>query len=50
MKSFDSNYILTDKKDLDQYDLYAMPSQFMACYSYLESLLYENEIPIELPC
>ena len=50
MSSFETNYILNDDKDLDQYDRYSMPSQIMACYSYPENLMNQNEILIELPC
>ena len=38
------------RKDLGHYDLYAMPSQTMACYSYPACLINPNEIIIELPC
>ena len=45
MNSSDANY-----KDLGQYDLYAMPSQRWAGYSYLASWMNQNEIPIDLLC
>ena len=47
MKSFGTNYILNDNKNLGQYDQNAIPSQ-MPCYSYSASLMNQNEIPIEL--
>ena len=48
MDSFVTNYILTNNKNLDQYDQNAIPSQIMPCYSYPGNLINENGIPIEL--
>ena len=32
--SFGTNHVLSDHEDMGQYDLYAIPSQIMPCYSY----------------
>ena len=37
--SFGTNYVLNDHEDLDQYDLYAIPSHIMTCYIYPASLV-----------
>ena len=50
MNSFDTNYTLNNNKNLGQYHQNAIPFQIMACYSYLSSLMNQNEIPIELTC
>ena len=51
INSYDTNYIFNDDKDLDQYDLYAIPSRIMPGYSYpaswwikMKSLLSVNEL------
>ena len=48
--SSDTNYVPNEHEDIDQYDSYAIPSKIMSCYSYPESLVNQNDIPIELLC
>ena len=43
-----TNYVPNKHEDVDQYDSYAIPSKIMPCYSHPESLVNENEIPVEL--
>ena len=43
-----TQYVLNSHDDVDQNDLYAIPSKIIPCQSYPESLVNENEIPIEL--
>ena len=50
MNSFGTNHVLNDHEDLGPYDLYAMPSQIMLCYTCAASLVNQNEIYIESPC
>ena len=50
MSSYGTNYVPKEHEDVDQYDSYAIPSKIMACSSYPESLMNQNEIPIELSC
>ena len=50
MSSSGTNYVLNGHDDVDQYDLYAIPSKIIPCASYPESLVNQNEIPIELLC
>ena len=48
--SSDTNYVPDEHEDIDQYDSYAIPSKIMPCLSYPESLVSQNEIPVELSC
>ena len=48
--SFGTNYVPNEHEDVDQYDSYAIPSKIMPCLSHLQSLVNENEIPVELSC
>ena len=50
MSSSGTNYVLNEHEDVDQYDSYAIPSKIMPCWSYPESLVNQNEIPVELSC
>ena len=45
-----TNYVPNEHEDVDQYDSYAIPSKIMPCLSHPESLVNENEIPVELSC
>ena len=45
-----TNYVPNEHEDVDQYDSYAIPSKIMPCWSYPESLVNQNEIPVELSC
>ena len=45
-----TNYVPNEHEDVDQYDSYAIPPKTMPCQSHPESLVNENEIPVELSC
>ena len=45
-----TNHVLNGHEDVDQYDSYAVPSKIIPCWSYPESLVNQNDIPIELLC
>ena len=45
-----TNYILNEHEDVGQYGSFAKPSEIMPYQSYPESLVNQNEIPIELSC
>ena len=45
-----TNYVPNVQKDVDQYGSYAIPSKIMPSYSYPESLVNQNEIPVDLLC
>ena len=46
--SSDSNYVPNEHEDVDQYDPYAIPSEIMPYQSNPESLLNQDESPINL--
>ena len=48
MISSDSNYVPDEHEDVDQYDPSAIPSKITPCQSYPESLVNQNEIPVDL--
>ena len=48
--SSSTNYVLNEHEDVDQYESFAIPSEIMLYQSYPESLVNQNEIPIELLC
>ena len=50
MNSTGTDYILDEHEAVDQYGSFAIPSTIMLSYSYNESLMNQNEIPIELSC
>ena len=50
MNSSGTNYVLNGHDDVDQYDSYAIASTTISCENYPESLVNQNEIPIELLC
>ena len=45
-----TNYVPNKHEDVDQYDSYAIPSELVLYQSHPESLVNENEIPVELSC
>ena len=45
-----TNYVLNEHEDIDQYGSFTIPSKGMPCQSYPESLVNQNEIPVELSC
>ena len=47
MSSSGTNYVLNEHKDVDQYCSFAIPSELMPYQSYPDSLVTQNEIPIE---
>ena len=49
MNSSDTNHVVNEHEDFEQYGSFAIPSE-MSFYSYPASLVNQNEIPIELPC
>ena len=46
--SYGTNYVLNEHEDVDQYGLFAIPSEIMLYQSHPESLVNQNEILIEL--
>ena len=45
-----TNYVLNEHDDVDQYSSFAIPSEIMLYQSHPESLVNQNEIPIDLAC
>ena len=45
-----TNYVPNEHEGVDQYGSFIIPSQIMPCKSYPESLVDQNDIPIELLC
>ena len=45
-----TNYVLNEREDFDQYGLFEIPPKMMPYQSYPESLVNQNEIPIQLLC
>ena len=45
-----TNYVLNEHEDVNQYGLFAIPSEIMLYQSHPESLVNQNEILIELLC
>ena len=45
-----TNHVLNEHEDVDQYSLFAIPSEIMLYQSHPESLVNQSEIPIELSC
>ena len=43
-----TNYVPNKHEDVDQYDPHAIPSEIMQFFSYPESLVNQNEIPVDL--
>ena len=50
MSSSESDYVPNEHEDVDQYGSFTIPSKIMPCKSYPESLVNQNEIPIESMC
>ena len=48
--SIGTNHVLNEQEDVNQYGSFAIPSEIMLYESYPESLLNQNQIPIELSC
>ena len=46
----DTNYFPNEHEDFDQYGSFAISSELLLCQSHPESLVNQNEIPIELSC
>ena len=45
-----TNYVPNEHEGVDQYGTFALPSDLMLYQSHLESLVNQNEIPVELSC
>ena len=45
-----TNYGPKEHEGVDQYGLFAIPSDIMPYHSYPESLVNQNEIPVDLSC
>ena len=45
-----TNYVLNEYEDVDQYGSFSIPSELKLYQSHPESLVNENEIPVELSC
>ena len=45
-----TNYVPNEHEDIDQYGSFTIPSKIMPYQSYPESLVNQNDIPIELLC
>ena len=45
-----TNYVPNEHDDIDQYGSFALPSDLMLYQSHPESLVNQNDIPIELLC
>ena len=43
-----TNNVPNEHADVDQYGSFAIPSKIMPCLSYPESLVNQNEIPVDL--
>ena len=47
MNSAGTNYFLSEHEDVDRYGSFAIPSEIMPYQSYPESLVNQNEIPVD---
>ena len=45
-----TNYVPIEHVDIDQYGSFTIPSELVLYQSHPESLVNENEIPVELSC
>ena len=45
-----TNYVPNKQEDIDQYGLFSIPSELGLYQSHPESLVNQNEIPVELLC
>ena len=50
MSSSAINYVPNEHEDIDQYGSFTIPSKIMPRESCPESLVNQNEIPVELSC
>ena len=44
------NYVPNEHEDIDQYGSFTIPSKIMPYLDYPQSLVNQNEIPVELSC
>ena len=42
-----TNYVPNEHEGVDQYGSFTIPSVIMPCWSYPESLVNQNEIPVD---
>ena len=45
-----TNYVLNEHEGVDQYVSFSIPSELVLYQSHPESLVNQNEIPVELSC
>ena len=45
-----TNYVPNEHEGVDQYGSFSIPSELVLYQSHPESLMNENEIPVELSC
>ena len=45
-----TNYVPNEHEDIDQCGSFTIPSKIIPCQNYPESLVNQNDIPIELLC
>ena len=45
-----TNYVPNKHEDIDQYGSFSIPSELVLYQSHPESLVNQNEIPVELLC
>ena len=50
MSSSGTNYVPNEHEGVDQYGSFSIPSELVLYQSHPESLVNENEIPVELSC
>ena len=50
MSSSGTNYVPNEHEGVHQYGSFSIPSKLMLYQSHPESLVNENEIPVELSC
>ena len=48
MNSTGTHYVLNEHEDIEYYGSFAVPSKIMPYQSYPESLVNQNEIPVDL--
>ena len=48
--SWGTNYVLNEHEGVDQYGSFSIPSELVLYQSHPESLVNQNEIPVELSC
>ena len=45
-----TNYVPNEHEDIDQYGSFTIPSELVLYQSHPESLVNQNDIPVELSC